>query len=68
MSYKVLFDCHWDDDYPVNHTFGEFPVQANDDLEVIFYIKRKFLQHRSLCGYHFIIDGGESVFEIKMGD
>lgn len=66
-NYTILYDCNWDSNYPINHTCGEFPLQADNDLEVIFYITRKFLHHPSLLGYHFIIDGEETAFEIKMG-
>ena len=67
MDFVVLFDCYWDENYPVKHTFGEFPLHVDNRLEVTFYITRKFLHHPSLCGYHFIIDDGKTVSEIKMG-
>lgn len=65
--YVVLFDCYWDENYPVKHTYGEFPLCVDNDLQAIYYITKKFLHHPSLCGYHFIVDSGEAVFEIKVG-
>lgn len=68
MIFNIDFDCHWGGDYPVDHTFGSFPLNVNSSLDTIFYIKNKFLNNRNLCGYHFIISSEEyGVFEIKMG-
>ena len=67
VNFKVLYDCYWDDSYPVDHTNGEFSLQKESDLEVIYYITNKFLHHCSLLRCHFIIDDGTNVFEIKMG-
>ena len=65
--YIVMYDCYWDDNYPIGHTYGEFPLYVNNDLEVIYYITNKFLHCRELLHYHFIVDSGETVFEIKVG-
>lgn len=68
-TFAILFDCNWDTAwYPVAHTCGEFSLERRNDLEVDFYIMKHFLHHRGLCGYHFIIDDGENVYEIKMGE
>lgn len=67
MKYVILFDCHWDDKYPVPYTCGEFSLEAKNDLEVIYYIKNHFLDHRNLCGYNFIISNDINCFEIKLG-
>ena len=67
MKCTVLFDCKWDENYPTNHTYGEFTIKARNDLDVIFYIKKKFLNHKSLLGYNFIICNGSNVWEIKTG-
>lgn len=68
MIYKILFDCYWDlIYYPTDHTCGEFCLECDNDLEVDFYLFNKFLHHRGLLDYHFIIDDGNKVYEIKRG-
>lgn len=68
-TYVITFDCKWDTAwYPVDHTCGEFSLECRDDLEVDFYILNKFLHQKGLCGYHFIIDDGEHIYEIKTGE
>ena len=66
-NFEILYDCYRDDNYPVNHTYGEFYLQKENDLEVIYYITNKFLHHHNLLRYHFIINNGSNVFEIKIG-
>lgn len=66
-NFKILYDCYWDDSYPIDHTNGEFSLQKESDLEVIYYITNKFLHYRNLLHYYFIIDNGTNVFEIKIG-
>ena len=65
--YLVDFDCYWDGGFPVEHTTGSFSLDLLSDLEVIYYIKKNFLNHVSLLDYHFIISSNENVFEIKKG-
>ena len=65
--YIVMYDCYWNDNYPVNHTNGEFPLYVDNDLEAIYYIKNKFLNCRELLSYHFIVSSENDVFEIKIG-
>ena len=68
-TYVITFDCKWDTAwYPVDHTCGEFSLECRNDLEVDFYILKHFLHHKGLCKYHFIIDDGKNVYEIKMGE
>ncbi len=68
-TYVITFDCKWDTAwYPVDHTCGEFSLERCNDLEVDFYILNKFLHQKGLCGYHFIIDNGEHIYEIKTGE
>ena len=57
--YIIMYDCYWSSNYPVQHTYGEFPLYAENDLKVIYYIKNKFL--------NFIINGENDIFEIKIG-
>lgn len=67
-TYTITFNCRWDPTlYPVEYTYGEFPFSAENDFKVIFYIKKHFLDHPALLGYHFIISGNDEVFEMKCG-
>jgi hypothetical protein len=61
MTFIIDFDCHWDDYYPVEHTCGTFSLHVNSELDVIFYIKKNFLDHSSLLNYCFMIDDGQNI-------
>lgn len=41
--YQIDFDCYWGEKYPVSQTCGTFYLEKNNDLEVIYEIKRRFL-------------------------
>lgn len=66
ITYTITFNCEWDLTlYPVEYTYGEFTFLAENDFKVIFYIKKHFLDHPALLGYHFMISGNNELFEMK---
>ena len=67
MKYEIDFECYWcPDRYPVSITCGTYHIEANSDLEVLFEIRRKFLQHPAISSnYYFLISNNEIIFEIK---
>jgi len=65
MTFVIDFDCHWDDRYPIEHTYGAFPLHANSELDAIFYIKKNFLNHPSLLNYYFMIDDSQNITVIS---
>lgn len=43
INYQIDFECHWNESYPVSLTCGTFNLQKENELEVIYEIKRRFL-------------------------
>lgn len=65
MTFIIDFTCHWDDCYPLEDTYGCFPLHVENEFEVFYYLTKHFLHNPHLLDYYFMIDDGFDVTVIS---